>query len=229
MTAPPQLSLQATRPASAMPQLPVAQPTPMGLPALVPKVTPAPAPAPEPIEGTPALPENWAPVSMADGRTYYYNKITRETSWTPPVKPAAAPAAVVLPPKPQAAPAPAANPMPMFHAPPAAAAAPNIRASLVMNPMPAFSPPAGNNPAFQSALFPVAAPVVAPSSSMPPPTATMPSGNFGRSPSMGVSLADDDDLDNSNTSEHSFTAPSRTAVRTTFSLSPSFFRCNLWY
>lgn len=67
----------------------------------------APAPAP-PRPTSSALPPNWHSTVDAQGRTYYYNSITMETSW---VAPAAAPAPA--PPAPAAAPvAPAAAPAP---------------------------------------------------------------------------------------------------------------------
>ena len=91
---------QWTRPVAEVPSV-----APAPTPAPAPVAAPAPAPAPAPAVGP--LPAPWKESVAPSGKTYYYNTVTRETQWSRPAAPAAAPPAT-----------PAGGPPPLPSAPP---------------------------------------------------------------------------------------------------------------
>ena len=52
----------------------------------VPSSIPAPS-IPAPLPPAPSLPEGWKEGKTPEGKTYYYNELTRESSWTCPEPP----------------------------------------------------------------------------------------------------------------------------------------------
>jgi len=87
------------------------------------KEIPAPAPVSPRAPETPKLPPDWAEVKdPRSGKTYYYNKKTKETSWTAPaVEPEPEPAEAEPEPEPEPRPQPEPEPRPQPEEPPSPA------------------------------------------------------------------------------------------------------------